>query len=49
MRISLLVIAVLFLAAATFADDKPTSLADARTAVEANLKTPEGKAYDEKL
>jgi hypothetical protein len=30
-------------------DDKPTSLADARTAVEANLKTPEGKAYDEKL
>lgn len=31
------------------ADDKPTSLADARTAVEANLNTPEGKAYDEKL
>lgn len=31
------------------ADDKPTSLADARNAVEANLRTPEGKAYDEKL
>jgi hypothetical protein len=49
MRISLSVIAVAFLAAATFADDKPTSLAEARTAVEANLKTPEGKTYDEKL
>lgn len=33
----------------TRADDKPTSLTDARAAVEANLKTPEGKAYDEKL
>ena len=31
------------------ADDKPTSLAEARDAVEANLRTPEGKAYDEKL
>ena len=31
------------------ADDKPTSLTDARAAVEANLKTPEGKVYDEKL
>ncbi|HKW64906.1 MAG TPA: hypothetical protein VJN89_20290 [Candidatus Acidoferrum sp.] len=36
-------------AAAVVADDKPTSLTDARAAVEANLKTPEGKAYDEKL
>ena len=35
--------------AALRADDKPTSLTDARAAVEANLKTPEGKAYDEKL
>lgn len=45
------VILVLALIGATTlrADDKPTSLADARTAVEANLKTPEGKAYDEKL
>lgn len=49
MRISLLVITLAFLAAATFADDKPTSLGDARAAVEANLKTPEGKTYDEKL
>jgi len=32
-----------------WADDKPTSLTEARDAVEANLKTPEGKAYDEKL
>ena len=31
------------------ADDKPTSLSDARAAVEANLRTPEGKAYDEQL
>jgi len=31
------------------ADDKPTSLSDARTAVESNLRTSEGKAYDEKL
>ena len=35
--------------AALRADDKPTSLTDARAAVEANLKTPEGKTYDEKL
>ncbi len=31
------------------ADDKPTSLSDARAAVEANLRTPEGKAYDQQL
>ena len=31
------------------AEDKPTSLSDARSAVEANLRTPEGKAFDEKL
>ncbi|HEY6945677.1 MAG TPA: hypothetical protein VI431_11100 [Candidatus Acidoferrum sp.] len=31
------------------ADDKPTSLADARNAVETNLRTPEGRAYDERL
>ena len=49
MRNSLLIIGLAFLAAATLADDKPTSLRDAQAAVEANLKTPEGKAYDEKL
>ncbi len=31
------------------ADDKPTSLSEARAAVDANMRTPEGKAYDEKL
>ena len=36
---------------ATNADDnaKPTSLSDARKAVEANLRSPEGKSFDEKL
>lgn len=44
--------AVLLLMITTFpsvAEDKPTSLSDARAAVEANLRTPEGKAYDEHL
>jgi hypothetical protein len=31
------------------AEDKPTSLADARAAVDANLRTPEGKKYDEQM
>lgn len=44
------VLVLALIGAATLrADDKPTNLADARTAVEANLKNPEGKAYDEKL
>ncbi len=36
---------------ATSADaaDKPTSLSDARAAVEANMRTSEGKAFDEKF
>lgn len=46
---TLILVLALTGAATLRADDKPTSLADARTAVEANLKTPEGKAYDEKL
>ena len=29
--------------------DKPTSLSDARNAVEANMRTSEGKAFDEKF
>jgi hypothetical protein len=29
------------------AGGEPTSLADAQAAIEANLRTPEGKAYDE--
>jgi hypothetical protein len=43
------VTAVACLVAAALADDQATSLAEARTAVEANLKTREGKTYDEKL
>jgi hypothetical protein len=31
------------------ADDQPTSLIDARASVEANLRTPEGKAFDQQL
>ena len=31
------------------ADDKPTNLAEAQAAVEANVRAPEGKAYDERL
>lgn len=31
------------------ADDKPTSLSDAQAAVEANLRTPQGKTYDQQL
>ncbi len=31
------------------AQDKPTSLSNARAAIEANMRTPEGKAYDDKL
>lgn len=31
------------------AENKPTSLTDARSAVEANLRTPEGKKYDEQM
>jgi len=36
-------------AATTVKADEPTSLSDAQAAIEANLKTPEGKAYEEKL
>jgi hypothetical protein len=32
-----------------YADDKATSLSDAQAAVEANLRTPQGKAYDQQL
>jgi len=31
------------------AQDKPTSLSDARSAVENNLRTPEGKTFDEQM
>lgn len=42
-------IALVGLQAVSLAGDKPTSLSDARAAIEANLKTPEGKAFDEKM
>lgn len=44
-----LIVALLIGGRRILADDKATSLADARAAVEANLKTPEGKAYDLRL
>lgn len=43
--------ATLFMVAAEiiFAQDKPTGLRDARAAVEANMSTAAGKAYDEQF
>jgi len=35
--------------AAGFAADKSTSLSDVQSAIEANLKTSEGKAFDDRL
>ena len=35
--------------ALALADDKPTSLSYARAAIEANMRTPQGKAFDERL
>jgi len=44
------VLALLLVACnSSWGQDKPTSLSNARAAIEANLKTPEGKAYDEKF
>lgn len=34
---------------AMWGEDKPTTLANARAAIEANMQTPQGKAYDEKF
>jgi hypothetical protein len=36
-------------ASLSFCQDKPTSLAEARADVEANLRTSEGKTYDEQV
>jgi hypothetical protein len=41
--------ALLFGWIAIWAEDKPANLSDARAAIEANMKTPQGKAYDEKF
>ena len=38
-----------FLTLFASAQEKPTSLSEARAAVETNLRTPAGKAYDEQL
>ena len=40
---------LLFLITLARAEDQPTSLRDAQAAVEANLRTPEGKAYEDKM
>jgi hypothetical protein len=48
-RVSYFVCMILCLIWRVGADDKPTSLSDARAAVESNLRTSEGKAYDERL
>jgi len=48
-RVSCLVVLILCLIGRVVADDKPTSLLDARAAIEFNLRTSEGKAYDERL
>ena len=48
-RVSYFVGVILCLTGRIVADDKPTSLSDARAAVESNLRTSEGKAYDERL
>src|SRR5262249_58930431 len=48
-RVSYFVGMILGLIARVGADDKPTSLSDAQAAIESNLRTPEGKAYDEQL
>lgn len=48
-RISAILVVILYSLAVAHAQDKPTSLRDAQAAVEANLQTPEGKAYEEKM
>jgi hypothetical protein len=52
MKTHLLMIALLWFFMGTsvaVADDKPTSVSDAREAIEANMRTREGKAYDEQM
>ena len=49
MRCAALFVVILFCIGAALGDDKATSLSEARAEIEANLKTPEGKAYDETL
>jgi hypothetical protein len=49
MRFSFAIVVVLLSFHAAADDNKATSLSDARNAVESNLRTAEGKAFDEKL
>jgi len=45
----LLVLFLLLGAQTAITEDKPTSLSDARAAIEKNLSTSEGKAFDERM
>ena len=40
---------VVVAAVPSFAAGKSTSLSDARSAIEGNLKTPEGKAFEDRM
>lgn len=48
-RASSILVVIIFSLTIVRGEDKPTSLRDAQAAVEANLKTSEGKAYEEKM
>jgi len=45
----IMVLSCLATPVALASDDEPTSLAAAQAAIDANLRTPDGKAYDETL
>jgi len=48
-KLALVVLLLSSVFSPAFADDKPTSLSDARAAIDANLRTLEGKAFDEQI
>lgn len=48
-KVALLTVSVCLQAALLMAGDKPTSLSEAQSAIEANLRTSEGKAFDERM
>jgi hypothetical protein len=49
LRVSFFAVMIVCLIAPVSADEKPTSLLDAQAAIESNLRTSGGKAYDERL
>ncbi len=49
MKQVVLVMLLLASSVSAWGENKPTSLSDARAAIEVNMKTPQGKAYDEKF